>query len=447
MRVLFFIALRNLLQARRRTTMLSAAIALVTMLLVLLLAMSAGINDNLIRGATTLSAGHINVSGFFKASRGEAAPIIDGVARIREIVQKNTPNLAYITDRHRGWGKVVSATGSIQSGLSGVDLAQEVHFLDRLQLAQESEYKEGGSDQVFGDPTRLSDPHTTMLFASQAKKLKVGVGDPVTLQVEMFGGRTNTSDVTVVAIARDVGLLSTFTVFLPKSEILELYQLDADTSGAVWVYLDDINDAEATMAHLREVFAKEGYEIMDHEPAPFFMKFETVQGEDWTGQKLDLTIWRDEVSFLTWVITAFDTVTGFLVLVLVFIIAIGIMNTMWNAVRERTREIGTMRAIGMHRRKVLGLFLFEALLLGVFATTLGACAGAAVALVVDAAQIRIPVQAAQFILLSDTLHLLVRPQAFFASVASISCFVVLASLWPALRASRLPPVTALGHTQ
>ena len=44
---------------------------------------------------------------------------------------------------------------------------------------------------------------------------------------------------------------------------------------------------------------------------------------------------------------------------------IGILNTLAIAIRERTREIGTLRAIGMQRRKVLWLFVLETALLGV----------------------------------------------------------------------------------
>ena len=46
------------------------------------------------------------------------------------------------------------------------------------------------------------------------------------------------------------------------------------------------------------------------------------------------------------------------------VVVIGILNTLAIAVRERTREIGTLRAIGMQRRKVLWLFLLETALLG-----------------------------------------------------------------------------------
>jgi len=53
MGVLLRIAYRNLVQARRRTTLLSLAVGLVTMLLVVLLSISRGIEDNLVKAATT----------------------------------------------------------------------------------------------------------------------------------------------------------------------------------------------------------------------------------------------------------------------------------------------------------------------------------------------------------------------------------------------------------
>ena len=42
-------------------------------------------------------------------------------------------------DRQRGWGKLVSARGTIQAGLSGVDVAQEARMLGALELAPESD--------------------------------------------------------------------------------------------------------------------------------------------------------------------------------------------------------------------------------------------------------------------------------------------------------------------
>jgi putative ABC transport system permease protein len=447
MGVLLSIAFRNLVQSPRRTLLLGLAIGLVTTFLVLLMALSQGINDNLVKSATTMSAGHVNVAGFWKPTSGTAFPITTGKTAIRKVVEESIPDIDYIVERDRGWGKIVSETGSVQAGLTGIVAADEARFFDTLQLAPETDYKEGGSPNVLGDIHRLADADTIVLFAGQAKRLGVTVGDVVTIKTETSSGVSNTADATVVAVARDMGLLSSFSAFVPRSLVHELYQLNDDTTGALWVYLDDIDNAEATMGQVREALVKAGYNVRDHEANPFFFKFEAVQGEDWTGQQLDVTTWRDEVSFLTWVITAFDTVSWFLTLILVVIIAVGIMNAMWNAVRERTREVGTMRAIGMSKRRVLILFLTESLLLGLGATGAGALTGALVAIGVDAAHLPVPSEAVRVILLSNEIHLAVGARSLVAAIVSLTAFTGLSALWPAIRASRLQPVKALQHAE
>jgi putative ABC transport system permease protein len=153
------------------------------------------------------------------------------------------------------------------------------------------------------------------------------------------------------------------------------------------------------------------------------------------------------VSFLTWILTGFDALTLFLTSVLVGVIAIGIMNAMWTSVRERTREVGTMRAIGMSRPKVLILFLLEALLLGLMASGVGATLGAITAIGLDVARIRIPSDAAQSILLSDTLNLSVQPHLLLASVVFLTLLTTAAAAWPSMRAATLRPVKALQHVE
>ncbi|HET7149670.1 MAG TPA: FtsX-like permease family protein [Candidatus Nitrosopolaris sp.] len=55
--------------------------------------------------------------------------------------------------------------------------------------------------------------------------------------------------------------------------------------------------------------------------------------------------------------------------------AVGIITTLYTAVIERTREIGTLKAIGAQNRDILALFLVEALLIGIFGATIGLLAG------------------------------------------------------------------------
>ena len=417
-----------------------------TAMLVLLMSLSQGTMDNLVLAATTLSAGHVNVSGFYKTKPSIAAPMITNVPELKKIVEENTPDLDYVIDRNRGWAKLVSPTASLQTALSGIEISNEDHLLSSLQLAREDEYKEGGRAEVIGDPKRLSEPNTAIIFVAHAKALEVQVGDMITIRSETSRGITNTVDVQIVAIARDVGMMSSWNVFVPKKTILELYQLREDTTGALYIYLKDINKSEEVMAHLRGVFEDKGYTLMDYQPTPFFMKFDTVMSEDWTGQRLDFTTWEDEVSFMSWIITGLDIISITLIAILMVIIAVGITNTMLISVRERTQEIGTLRAIGMSKFQVLLMFMLEALFLGLFATTLGALAGAAIAFSVDAASIEIPVEALRAILLSDTINLSVKVSQVLIAIISLTIFTGLSALWPALRASRLQPVTAIHKT-
>src|SRR5512136_3298918 len=182
---------------------------------------------------------------------------------------------------------------------------------------------------------------------------------------------SNTADVRVAAVARNIGLLSAFNAFIPAETLRQLYQLKAGTTGAVQLYLRDPADSARVAARLRGALRDAGYRVMDPDPEPYWQKLMfKVNAEDWTGQKLDVTTWEDEMSFLSWIVTAVTWLGNVLVTVLMVIVAVGIVNTLAIAIRERTREIGTLRAIGMQRTQVLRLTLLEAFLLAL--TTLAA---------------------------------------------------------------------------
>jgi ABC-type antimicrobial peptide transport system permease subunit len=126
------------------------------------------------------------------------------------------------------------------------------------------------------------------------------------------------------------------------------------------------------------------------------------------------------------------------------VVIIGILNTLAIAIRERTREIGTLRAIGMQRRKVLWLFLLEAGLLGVSGAGAGALAAGLLAAGLNALRIPLP-ESAQIFLAQERLHFLLDPGAILRTILVLAGVTVLASIFPARRAARLKPVTAMHH--
>ena len=435
------IAWRNLVQGGRRVRLLGLALAAVAGLLILLLSLSNGIHQNLIRAATTIASGHVNVAGFYKTSPNAiGAPVVNDREKIKAVIKDASPHIVRVIDRHRGWAKMVTEEGSLWAGLYGIDVKNESGLLEQMQSLPSDSPAELG---LMG----LDQPNTIALFQSQAERLKVGPGDKVTLRTETMRGMSNTVDLTVVTVLENLGIISSWNAFLPQQTLIELYRLRPDSTGAIMLYLDDIDKAGTVMADLNEHLVAEGFPVMEHDPRPFFAKFEVTAGQDWQGQKLDLTTWSDEVSFLKWILTAIDSVSLTLIIIMCGIIAIGMMNTMWIAVRERTQEIGTLRAVGMSRGNVLLLFLTEALILGAIAGLVGTMGSYALALGMNELAIRIPSQAMQAILLNDTLTFDVSLLECLVTSVVFSLFSAITSLLPALKAANMPPITAIQITE
>jgi len=105
--------------------------------------------------------------------------------------------------------------------------------------------------------------------------------------------------------------------------------------------------------------------------------------------------------------------------------------------------VGTVRAIGMTRRRVLLMFLAEALMLGFSATTCGALLGAGISAAINAAHVEVPIEALKAVLLSDTLSLSVASGQVIAAILVFTVVAALSAVGPAIRAARLQPVTAI----
>ena len=432
MKRLILIAVRNIQSNTRRTVLLGGAIGAVTALLVLLTSVSNGIQTTMLEAATTLSTGHVNVAGFFKITSGQAAPAVTNYAPLKKLVEGNVPEADIVVDRMRGWGKVVSPQSSIQVGIGGVDITTEKGFHDVLEITK-------------GSLDDLKRPDGALIFESQAKRLKVKLKDGLTLSAPSVRGANMAEDVTVVAIAKDIGFLSGFSIFVNKEKVRKLYGMGDTTTGAIQIYLKDHADSKKVAARLRKLLTDHPeHTVMDLLSQPFWMKFPVVTREAWVGQRIDITTWEDELKFLTWTVQAFDSLTVALVSVLLIIIVVGVMNSLWMAIRERTKEIGTLRAIGMGRGRVLSMFVIEAFILSLGATVVGALAGWGLCEVLNAVEIPIS-KGFQIFLMRDTLFLVVEGRSIALAIGVITSVVTLFSLYPAYRAARMPPITAIHH--
>jgi putative ABC transport system permease protein len=130
------------------------------------------------------------------------------------------------------------------------------------------------------------------------------------------------------------------------------------------------------------------------------------------------------------VLGTIGAVLGGIAAISLIVAGVGIINTMTVSVMERTKEIGTLKALGAKSRDILLMFLSESVLTGFVGGAIGAALG--IGLSAGIGQI-IGMQISPSLLLSVEV-------VGFAVLTS-----VLSGLYPAWRASNLSPVEALRH--
>jgi putative ABC transport system permease protein len=152
----------------------------------------------------------------------------------------------------------------------------------------------------------------------------------------------------------------------------------------------------------------------------------------------------ESADFILKLEAALNLVALIAVLILFFIILIGVLNTLRMTIRERTREIGTIRAIGMQKTDVKYLFITETVLLTAIACVCGILMAFFMMWILS--RFTINTDSVLSILLVD------RRLYFLPTVSSITrdFFIILimaavTAYFPAKRASNLSAVEALRH--
>jgi ABC-type lipoprotein release transport system permease subunit len=142
---------------------------------------------------------------------------------------------------------------------------------------------------------------------------------------------------------------------------------------------------------------------------------------------------------------ALNLITFGAVLVLFFIILIGVINTLRMTIRERTREIGTVRAIGMQKKDVRNSFVLETMFLGFFS----AIAGTALAFLAMFGLSRIIFRAEDnpmsMLLVNSHLNFVPSIGATIFYIALIVAISVATAYFPARRAAKMSAADALRH--
>lgn len=285
----------------------------------------------------------------------------------------------------------------------GIDPVQDPKTLPWSARGLVGKPVRGGEDKVY----------TAVLGHELAAALALEPGSTATLQAATVGEQQNALDLEVSgAVNNGNAWESKRGILVPLAFAQELLDMPGKVTEYV-VAVKERDDIPAVAERLRAALGP-AYEV-----------------QTWAQLRPNVA---DVVQFQRAILGAVGVV--FLV-----IAVIGVINTMLMSVLERTREIGTMMAVGVRRRTITILFLVEGLLLAV----VGSFAGSVLAFVI--VQILVasggvtataPGATAVYAIFPDLPAWLLLPTVGLTLLGTL-----LAAAWPAYRASRLDPVEAL----
>jgi putative ABC transport system permease protein len=160
------------------------------------------------------------------------------------------------------------------------------------------------------------------------------------------------------------------------------------------------------------------------------------------GYSAEIKTWDELSVFYNQVKNLFDMIFLFIFSIVLVIVVMSVVNTMSMSVMERTREIGTMRALGLKRYGVKLLFATEGVLLGILGSAAGGIIFLVVYVIITATHPTYipPASSNPVPLRVDLMWPALLQSMFFMAVLSM-----LAAFVPARRSARMTIVDALGH--
>ncbi|MFC4627207.1 ABC transporter permease [Promicromonospora alba] len=244
------------------------------------------------------------------------------------------------------------------------------------------------------------------------------VGQTVTLAVTDGTGKQVTTDATVVGIA-EPGVV-TMSGAIPNDVLTEkLY--DLQTTG--------VPEAETA----RYAQASVSFDAAAGEEATTALQ-DRLEDAGYTASTLE-----DQLGALTSVIDGIVLVlNGFAVIALIAA-GIGIVNTLFMAVQERTREVGLMKAMGLSSGRVFSLFSIEAVVIGLIGSAVGVLGAIGVGQLVNSVAGDLLVDLPGLTLVAFD------PVSVATVVLGVMVIAFLAGTLPALRAARQDPISSLRY--
>ncbi|EDK30520.1 hypothetical protein VSWAT3_18173 [Vibrionales bacterium SWAT-3] len=317
-----------------------------------------------LKESTARDTGHLTLStpGYFE--QDEDMPLSNGL----DNVQAFTKSIIGDSDV-RGVQPRVYFSGLVSNGSkSTIFMGTGVN---EREFDMKGPFLDVRSGQTLSDvksPRYDSQEPQVMLGTDLARNLKVAVGDWVTLLATTSDGALNAFDFKVQGIySTGVPELDKRQLYVHITTAQEL--LASEKVSTLSVFLFETNKTSTVQQRIQLALDKQ-------------------VGQQ--GSYIELTPWQDRAFFYTKVKDLYDRIFGIMGAVMALVVFVSLFNTMTMSVTERTREIGTLSALGSYPSEIVAGFLKEAGLLAVIGSAIGALVSGLVSVLLLVIDVQMP---------------------------------------------------------
>jgi putative ABC transport system permease protein len=402
---LFKLALRNIFRQRARSAATLAAIAIGVAGLILAGGFVQDIFIQLGEAIIHSQTGHIQITreGYREGkSRAPEQYLIEKPEDLKARLQSSSPAINRAMAR-LGFAGVLN-NGRRDLGIigEGIEPAPEAEIATFMRFVQGRALKDEDEDGI-------------VVGQGVAKSLGLQIGDRVTLLMTLSAGAVNTLDFELVGIFQSFSReFDARAVRIPMVAAKNL--MDTPSAHVIVAMLEETESTAATTGLLKRELAGQGYEI---------------------------TAWNELSDFYEKTVDLYDRQFGVLRLIILVMVLLSVVNSVNMTLFERTREFGTMLAVGDRSSTVFRLIMIESVCLGTLGALLGMTIGCLAALAISA--IGIPMPPPPNANLGYTALIRIVPETVFTAGAIGFVAAILATVMPARRASHLDVVDALRH--
>lgn len=432
------IAARNLTRQKKRTILLAAAIAFGIYIITMINGFTGSFIENVSENFSNLLAGHIFIEGVEKTETGKTLNLVRNDDEIMLAIEETGTPWKYITKRSDLQATLIFEGETMRQTITGADWETEEYFKERIML------KEGSFDSM------LEERQGLILSEKVAEKLNVEIGDRLLMKCQTHTGQQNVGEFVLTSILIDSSIFGSTTAYANISYVNELLNLDSDEYMTLGIYLEDMDQidpaAEALYENLKTKVSMFDRDSGEDDENPIIAMLGQQDEEEWDGLRFQLMTLNDIMKEVQQIVNVLNTAALIILLVLFGIIMVGVTNTFRMVLMERTKEIGTMRAVGMQRGIVRKLFLYEAFFIAVIGVISGLILAGITMFILM--QIYWGVETPAFMLMKNGyMTFMVSPWQVLLNFILVSALTLLAAFFPSNKAARLQPADALRSTK